>query len=173
LIYSRRRFSCRAICSSVVVRDRRRRGEVAPAEFYCSLENSVPERVALAVSGFPQRRDFPGEQTVWFLLWRYSKYAEHLRNPDFCSSSILFTQSTTWVFCSAGNPPPRGNPGQKHTQTDNILKKITFKMQNKRQSGSYKLQSYPITPSTAFANLVRLYPFKYRYAMLGVYICGC
>jgi hypothetical protein len=112
----------------MVVRDRRRRGEVAPAEFYCSLEEGVPERVAPAIFGFPQRREFPGEQTVWFLVRRYSKYAEHLRKPFFCSSSILFTQSTTWVFCSAVNPPPRGNPGLKRTRTDDILKKFEFKM---------------------------------------------
>jgi hypothetical protein len=31
-------------------------------------------------------------------------------------------------FSSAGNPPPRGNPGLKHTRTDNILKKFEFKM---------------------------------------------
>jgi hypothetical protein len=65
----------------VVVIDRRRRGEVAPAEFYCSLEEGVLERVAPAVFGFPQRREFPGEETVWCLLRRYSKYAEHLRKP--------------------------------------------------------------------------------------------
>jgi hypothetical protein len=62
----------------VVVRDCRRRGEVAPVEFYCCLEEDVP-----AVFGFPQKRQFPGEQTVWCLLWRYSKYAEHLRKPVF------------------------------------------------------------------------------------------
>jgi hypothetical protein len=61
----------------VVVRDHRRRGEVAPAEFYCSLEEGVLERVAPAVFGFPQRREFPGEQTVWFLLRWYSIHAEH------------------------------------------------------------------------------------------------
>jgi hypothetical protein len=48
----------------------------------------------MAVFGNPQRREFPGEQTVRFLLWRYSKYWEHLRKPVFCSCSILFTQST-------------------------------------------------------------------------------
>jgi hypothetical protein len=67
----------------VVVRDRRRRGEVAPAEFYCSLEEGVPERVARAVFGFPRRREFPREQTVWCLLRRYSKFSEHLRKPVF------------------------------------------------------------------------------------------
>jgi hypothetical protein len=76
-----------------VVRDHRRRGEVAPAEFYYSLEEGVPERVALVVFRFLQRREFPGDQTVWFLLWRYSKYAEHLRklviNPGFRGSIFL------------------------------------------------------------------------------------
>jgi hypothetical protein len=45
------------------------------------LEEGVPERVAPAIFGFQQRREFLGEQTVWFLLQRYSKYAEHLRKP--------------------------------------------------------------------------------------------
>jgi hypothetical protein len=48
----------------VVVRDRRRRGEVVPLEFYCSLEEGVLERVAPVGFGFPQRREFPGEQAV-------------------------------------------------------------------------------------------------------------
>jgi hypothetical protein len=47
------------------------------------MEEGVPERVAPAVFGFPQSREFPGEQTVWCLLRRYSKYAEHLRKPFF------------------------------------------------------------------------------------------
>jgi hypothetical protein len=67
----------------VVVRDCSRKGEVAPAEFYCSLEEGVPERIAQSVFGFPQRREFYEEQTVWCLLCRYSKYAEHLRKPGF------------------------------------------------------------------------------------------
>jgi hypothetical protein len=29
--------------------------------------------------------------------------------------------------CSAGNPPPFVNPGQKRTRTDAILKKFKFK----------------------------------------------
>jgi hypothetical protein len=47
------------------------------------LEEGVPERVAPAVFSIPQRREFPGEQTVRFLLRRYSKYAEPLRKPLF------------------------------------------------------------------------------------------
>jgi hypothetical protein len=112
----------------MVVRDRRRRGEVAPAEFYCSLEEGVPGRTAPSVFIFPQRGEFPREQTGWFLLRQYSKYAEHLRKPFFYSGGILFTQSTMWVFCSSGNPPLRGNPGLKCTRTDDILKKFEFKM---------------------------------------------
>jgi hypothetical protein len=57
----RRRISRRAICSSVVVRDCRRRGEVAPAEFYCYLEEGVPGRAATPVFRVPQRGEFPGE----------------------------------------------------------------------------------------------------------------
>jgi hypothetical protein len=62
--------------------------------------------------------------------------------------------------CSTGNPPPRGNPGLKRTRTDDILKKIdrkmNFKLKTKHPLGSYELQIYPITPSAAFPNLVRL-----------------
>jgi hypothetical protein len=47
------------------------------------LEEGVPERAALAVFEFPQRREFPREQTVWCLLLQYSKYTEHLRKPFF------------------------------------------------------------------------------------------
>jgi hypothetical protein len=126
-----------------VVRHHKRRGEVALAKFYCSLEESFLEKVALLVCGFLQRRKFPREQTVWCLLRRYWKYTEHLRKPVFCSGGILFTLRTTWVFCtggilftlrtmwvfcSVGNHPPRGNPGLKCTRTDTILKKIEFKM---------------------------------------------
>jgi hypothetical protein len=50
----------------------------------------VPERMAPAVFGIPQRREFPGEETVKLLLRRYSKYTEHLRKPVFfcCSGGI-------------------------------------------------------------------------------------
>jgi hypothetical protein len=57
--------------------------EAPPAEFSFSLEEDVPQRVALAVCGTPQRGEFPREQTVRFLLRRYSKYAEHHRKPVF------------------------------------------------------------------------------------------
>jgi hypothetical protein len=50
----------------VVITDRRRRGEVAPVEFYSSLEEGVPKRVALAVFGFLQRRVFPRKETPIF-----------------------------------------------------------------------------------------------------------
>jgi hypothetical protein len=65
------------------------------------MEDDVPQRVALAVFGIPQRREFPGEQTVRFLLRQYSKYAEHLWKPVLCcSGGILFMQSTMWVLIS-------------------------------------------------------------------------
>jgi hypothetical protein len=109
----------------VEVRDRRRRGEVAPAEFYCSLEEGVPERVAPAVFGFPQRREFPGEQTVCGVCYGSIRNTHSTSgNLFFCSDGILLMQNTLWVFCSAGNPTRRGNPGQKRTRTDAILKKI-------------------------------------------------
>jgi hypothetical protein len=47
------------------------------------LEEGVLERVAPEVFGFPKRREFPGEQTVWCLLRWYSKYADYLRKPVF------------------------------------------------------------------------------------------
>jgi hypothetical protein len=65
------------------------------------------------------------------LLRWYSKYAEHLRKPFFFTGGILLTQSTTRLFCSAGNPPPRENPVIKRTRTDDILKKFKFKMNSK------------------------------------------
>jgi hypothetical protein len=62
-------------------------------EFYCSLEEGVPERVAPAVFGFPQRRNqesklsgvcFGGIRNMqstsgnrFFWLRRYSIHAEH------------------------------------------------------------------------------------------------
>jgi hypothetical protein len=60
--------------------------EAPPAEFLCSLEEDVPQRVAPAVFGTPQRREFPWEQTV-----------------RFCSSGIQNMQSTTCIpisFCA-------------------------------------------------------------------------
>jgi hypothetical protein len=62
----------------MVVRDHRRRGEVAPAEFYCSLEEGVPGRTALAVFGFPQRGNFPEGKL-----------------SGFCSGGIRNMQSTS------------------------------------------------------------------------------
>jgi hypothetical protein len=49
------------------------RNEAPPAEFYYSVKEDVLQRVAPVVVGTPQRREFPGEQTVMFLLQRYSK----------------------------------------------------------------------------------------------------
>jgi hypothetical protein len=51
------------------------------------LEEDVPQRVAPAVFGTPQRREFPGEQTVRFLLLRYSIHAEHHVGVLLCGKS--------------------------------------------------------------------------------------
>jgi hypothetical protein len=110
----------------VVVRDCRRRGEVALAEFYCSLEEGVLGRTAPAVFGFPQRGEFPREQTVWFLLPCYSKYTKHLRKPVFfwLRRYSINADHHVGVLLCGGNHTPRGNPGLKCTRMDDILKKI-------------------------------------------------
>jgi hypothetical protein len=94
----------------------------------------ILERVALAVFGFPQRGEFPGEQV--FAPAVFNRYAQHLRKPFFLlRRNSRDTQSPTWVLiscylvhfisrraksntaraknCSLGNPPPKGNPGLK------------------------------------------------------------
>jgi hypothetical protein len=72
------------------------RNEAPPAEFLYSVEEDVPQRVAPAVVGTPQRREFPGEQTVRLLLRRYSKYAEHLYR--FCAFSCSRGQGCNTVY---------------------------------------------------------------------------
>jgi hypothetical protein len=79
--------------------DRRRRGEVAPAEFYCSLEEGVPERVSLAVFGFPQRSDFP-ESKLSGVCYGGS------RNTESTSGNLFFAQAVFYSLralrgCSA------------------------------------------------------------------------
>jgi hypothetical protein len=69
--------------------------EAPPAELNSSLEGGVLERVAPAVFGFPQRGEFPGEQTVWFFLRQYSKYAEH----HMYSSIVLLIFLYSWQGC--------------------------------------------------------------------------
>jgi hypothetical protein len=98
-------------------------------EFYCSLEEGVQERVAPVVFRFLQRREFPGEQTVWCLLRRYLKYAAHLRKPAFFSPAVFYSRrAPRGCNCFEGNPPPRGNPGLKRTWTNAILKKFEYKI---------------------------------------------
>jgi hypothetical protein len=123
-VSSRRRISQRAICSTVVVRDCSRKGEVAPAGFYCYLEEGVPGKAAPAVFRVPQRGEFPREQMAWFCSGNIWNKQSTLGNQFFCSGGILFMQSTTWVFCSVGNPPTRGNIWLKCTWIDKILKKF-------------------------------------------------
>jgi hypothetical protein len=105
----------------VVVRDHRRRGEVAPAEFYCYLEERVPRYSEFRREGNFLESIRPGFAPAVFKIHRAPS-----SNRLFCSGGIIFTQSTTWVYCSAGNPPPGGNLGLKCTQTDDILKKFKF-----------------------------------------------
>jgi hypothetical protein len=113
----------------------------------------ILDRAAPLVLGLPGRLEFSWEQTVWFLLWQYYKirrapqenvfllrqysiHAEHHHVGDdqllwlrllsafyFLQSKIKYRRSKN---CSAGNPPPRGNPGLKRTRMDNILKKFEF-----------------------------------------------
>jgi hypothetical protein len=100
--------------------------EALPAEFYCSLEEGVPERVAPEVFGFPQRREFPGEQTVWCLLQRYLfEIRRSTSGNRFFAPAVFSSRRAPWGGnCSAGNPPPRENPRLKRTRTDAILKKF-------------------------------------------------
>jgi hypothetical protein len=97
-------------------------------EFYCSLEESVPERVAPVVFRLPQRREFPGEQTV-------GVFSGGIQNTQSISGNCFFTPAVFYsrraphgCNCSEGNPPPRGNPGLQRIRTDTILKKFEFKM---------------------------------------------
>jgi hypothetical protein len=92
-ISSRRRLSQIAICSSVMVRDRRRRGEVAPAGSITKWGSSCG--ILMLVRGGCSGESCSGvirnsaEKGIsWWancqvLLRRYSKYAEHLRKPVF------------------------------------------------------------------------------------------
>jgi hypothetical protein len=79
-------------------------------------------------SDFRREGNFPESKLSSFCSGGIRNTHEHLSKPFFCSGGILFTQNTKWVFCSAGNPPPRENPGIKCTRTNDILKKFEFKM---------------------------------------------
>jgi hypothetical protein len=110
------------------VRDRRRRGEVAPAEFYCSLEDGVRRELLRRYSDFRREGNFPESKLSGVCSGSIRNTHSTSGNRFFCSGGILFTQSTMWVFRSAGNPPPRGNSGLKRTRRDAILKKFEFKI---------------------------------------------
>jgi hypothetical protein len=92
-------------------------------------------------SDFRREGNFPESKLSGFCSGGIRKYAEHLRKNIpaehhvgvdqllFCSFyfpqiKIEYRRSKN---CSAGNPPPRGNPGIKRTRTDAILKKFEFK----------------------------------------------
>jgi hypothetical protein len=70
------------------------------------LEEDVPQRVAPEVFGTPQRREFPGEQTVRFLLRRYSKYAEHhVSFYRFAHFPVVIVRVATLLIYLTRNPP--------------------------------------------------------------------
>jgi hypothetical protein len=65
------------------------------------LDEGVPERIAPTVLGFPQRREFSGEPTVWVAPAEFRNTHSTSGNRFFCSGGILFTQSTVWVLITA------------------------------------------------------------------------
>jgi hypothetical protein len=68
----------------------------------------------LLLFGFAKQAKFFQIGLEFHLVWCFAKR----------SGGILFMQSTTWLFCSAGNHPPAGSPGLKPTRTDKILLKF-------------------------------------------------
>jgi hypothetical protein len=87
------------------------------------LEEDVPERVAPAALGFPQRREFHRVQAVWC-------YAEHLRKPVFLlrrySIHAEYHVGVQQRLCrksfSLGKSSAKAFPG------DAIFEKFEFKM---------------------------------------------
>jgi hypothetical protein len=56
------------------------------------MEEGVPERVAPAVCGFPQRTEFSREQTVWVLLWLYSKIHRAPQETSFFAPAVFYSR---------------------------------------------------------------------------------
>jgi hypothetical protein len=98
------------------------------AEFYCSLEEGFLGQLLQRYSDFRREGNFQESKLSGFWSGGIQNMQSTSENYFFCSGSILFTQSTTCVFCSAGNPPPSGNPGLKRSRMDDILKNFEFKM---------------------------------------------
>jgi hypothetical protein len=126
------RISRRAICSSVVVRDCRRRGEVAPGSFCgvlllfgggCSGESCSEGIQIFAEKGISQRANCLVFALAVFEIRRAPQ------ETSFFAPAVFFSRrAPRGCNCSAENPPPTGNPGLKRTRTDAILKKFEFKM---------------------------------------------
>jgi hypothetical protein len=124
--------------------------EAPSAEFSCPLEEGCSRESCSGGDRISAERGISLRATcLVFAPAVFNRYAEHLRKPVFCSDSILearrapggcwsavvlrilfpteqieYCRSKKW---SAGNPPPRGNPGLKQTWTDFILKKFYWK----------------------------------------------
>jgi hypothetical protein len=99
----------------------------------CRREGHFPESKLSGVCSGRIRKYAEHLRKQVFLLRRYSIHAKpHVGVDQLLSCSFYFQHSKIeyrWSKnCSAGNSPPRGNPGLKHTQMDAILKKIEFKM---------------------------------------------
>jgi hypothetical protein len=114
------------------------------------LEEVVPQRVAPAVFGTLQRREFPGSKLSGFtlavfkicraphvFLYRFAHFLVVIirvatlpinltKNPPNLLPVFYFPQSKIKnrrsKNCSAGNPPPLINPGLMSTRMDAILK---------------------------------------------------
>jgi hypothetical protein len=89
----------------------------------CSPENSllceIPNTAGATLTGTPSSNERELRKKRLNML-RY-----HRSN---LSSPPAVSYHHAGANCSAGNPPPRGNPGLKCTQTDAILKKFVGKM---------------------------------------------
>jgi hypothetical protein len=81
----------------MVVRDRRRKGEVAPGEFYCYLEEGVLGRAAPALFGILHGGEFPREQMAWFCSGGIQNTQSTSGKRFFGSGGILFMHSTIRV----------------------------------------------------------------------------
>jgi hypothetical protein len=104
-----RKIFRRAICSSVVVRDRRRRGEVALVDSATNCGSSCGvlmlvgggcSRESCSGSEFRREGNFPESKLSDFCSGSIGNMHSTSANRFSCSGGILFTQSTLWVLIS-------------------------------------------------------------------------
>jgi hypothetical protein len=82
----------------LVVRYHRRRGQVALAEFFCSVEEGVQKREVLrGYSDFRREGNFPESKLSDVCSSGIRNMQSPSGNQCFCSGGILFMQSTKWV----------------------------------------------------------------------------